>query len=57
MFPQEDTQFMYPTRIPFEESTVYSQINIKSPNLNKFSEFKVILNLSRKNQAKFENIE
>jgi hypothetical protein len=32
---------MYATRIPFEESTVYSQINIKYPNLKKFKLFKV----------------
>jgi len=32
---------MYPTRIPFEESTIYSQVNIKSPDLNEFPDFKV----------------
>jgi hypothetical protein len=41
MFPQEDTSSMYPTRIPFEESTVYSQININCPNLKQFPLFKV----------------
>lgn len=30
---------MYPTRIPFEESTVYSQINIQNPDLTKFPKF------------------
>jgi hypothetical protein len=33
--------YLSPSRIPFEESTVYSQINIKEPDLNKFKEFKV----------------
>ena len=33
---------MEPTRIPFEESTVYSQINIKRPNIIKYPKFKVI---------------
>jgi HSPB1-associated protein 1 len=43
MFPKNDIELMYSTRIPFEESTVYSQINIKSPDLNRFSKFKVNL--------------
>ena len=41
MFPKSDLDLMYPTRIPFEESTIYSQINIKSPDLNRFGQFKV----------------
>ena len=42
MFPKEDSEFLYPTRIPFEESTVYSEVNIKIPNLNKFPKYQVI---------------
>lgn len=41
LFSKNDTNNMYPTRIPFEESTIYSQVNIKSPDLNKFPDFKV----------------
>lgn len=44
MFPKDNTKFMYPTRIPFEESTVYSQVNIKNPELEKFPLFKVCYN-------------
>ena len=41
MFPKDNTPCMYPTRIPFEESTVYSRVNIKNPDLEKFPKFKV----------------
>jgi hypothetical protein len=41
MFPNTNTQFMYPTRIPFEESTIYSKINIKLPNMNNYPKFNV----------------
>ena len=41
LFSKNDTNYMYPTRIPFEESTIYSQVNIKSPDLNEFPDFKV----------------
>ena len=44
---------MYPTRIPFEESTVYSQINIQHPNLECFPRFKVILNMMNKSSEIF----
>lgn len=40
MFAPTDSNFMYPTRVPFEESTVYSQVNIKCPNLSKFPLYK-----------------
>ena len=43
MFPTTDTQFLYPTRVPFEESTIYSKVNMKLPNINKFPKFKVTL--------------
>ena len=41
MFDKSNTDSMYPSRIPFEESTVYSCVNIKTPDLEKFPEFKV----------------
>lgn len=41
MFPKTDSEFMYPTRVPFEESTVYSKVNIKSPDIRKYPLFKV----------------
>lgn len=39
MFSGEDSEFLYPTRIPFEESTVYSEVNIKIPDLAKFPNY------------------
>lgn len=39
MFDPSDSKYLYPTRIPFEESTVYSQINIKYPDLIKYPLF------------------
>ena len=41
MFSPSNNSNMYPTRIPFEESTVYSQIKINNPDLQKFPQFKV----------------
>lgn len=32
LFPPTDSPFLYPTRIPLEESTVFSQINFQCPN-------------------------
>lgn len=42
MFPPSDTPYMYPTRIPYEESSVFSQVSVKSPDLNKFPEFQKV---------------
>ncbi|GFR74603.1 HSPB1-associated protein 1 [Elysia marginata] len=36
LFPPEDTQFLYPTRIPFEESSIFSSVNIRNPDLAAF---------------------
>jgi len=41
MFDKDFKNAMYPTRIPFEESTIYSSVNIKMPDLEKFPEFQV----------------
>jgi hypothetical protein len=32
LFPPEDTKYLRPTRIPYEESSVYSQINFSLPS-------------------------
>jgi HSPB1-associated protein 1 len=40
MFEPGDSRFMYASRVPFEESTVYSQVNVKSPRLDRFGSFK-----------------
>lgn len=44
MFPPCNSSYLYPTRLPFEESTIYSQININNPDLGKYPKFKVNIN-------------
>ncbi|XP_061049152.1 HSPB1-associated protein 1 isoform X2 [Eubalaena glacialis] len=39
LFPPEDTPFLYPTRIPYEESSVFSKINVVNPDLKCFPQF------------------
>lgn len=36
LFPPTDSPFLYPTRIPLEESTVFSHINFQCPNFLKY---------------------
>ncbi|XP_033731822.1 HSPB1-associated protein 1-like isoform X2 [Pecten maximus] len=33
LFDPSDTQHLYPTRIPFEESSIFSQVDVKNPDL------------------------
>lgn len=35
LFPPEDRDYLYPTRIPYEESSVFSDVNIENPDLTK----------------------
>ncbi|XP_051260279.1 HSPB1-associated protein 1 homolog [Dicentrarchus labrax] len=39
LFPPEDTVNLYPTRIPYEESSVFSQVDVLHPDLRRFPEF------------------
>ncbi|XP_064350662.1 HSPB1-associated protein 1 isoform X2 [Camelus dromedarius] len=39
LFPPEDTPFLYPTRIPYEESSVFSKINVVNPDVKRFPQF------------------
>ncbi|XP_056145065.1 HSPB1-associated protein 1 homolog [Lampris incognitus] len=39
LFPPEDTASMYPTRIPYEESSVFSQVDVLRPDLRRFPAF------------------
>ena len=39
LFPPEETPKLYPTRIPYEESSVFSQVNIDNPDLSRFPAF------------------
>ncbi|CAH3023213.1 unnamed protein product [Porites evermanni] len=39
LFPPEETPKLYPTRIPYEESSVFSQVNIDNPDLSRFPSF------------------
>ncbi|XP_052791100.1 HSPB1-associated protein 1-like isoform X2 [Mya arenaria] len=40
LFPPNQTAQLYPTRVPYEESSVYSQVNIRAPNLSHHPKFK-----------------
>ncbi|NWU98729.1 HBAP1 protein, partial [Upupa epops] len=40
LFPPGDTSFLYPTRIPYEESSVFSKVNIANPDLKRFPKFR-----------------
>lgn len=39
LFPPEETPKLYPTRIPYEESSVFSEVNIDNPDLSRFPAF------------------
>lgn len=39
LFPPEDTAKLYPTRIPYEESSVFSQVAVLHPDLRRFPAF------------------
>ncbi|XP_038577006.1 HSPB1-associated protein 1 homolog isoform X1 [Micropterus salmoides] len=39
LFPPEDTVNLYPTRIPYEESSVFSQVDVLNPDLRRFPAF------------------
>ena len=36
LFPREQSHFLYPTRIPYEESSIYSKIGFPFPNMELF---------------------
>ncbi|NXC44193.1 HBAP1 protein, partial [Penelope pileata] len=40
LFPPGDTSFLYPTRIPYEESSVFSKVNVANPDLKRFPDFR-----------------
>ncbi|XP_038646006.1 HSPB1-associated protein 1 homolog isoform X2 [Scyliorhinus canicula] len=39
LFPPEDTSSLYPTRIPYEESSTFSSVNVVNPDLERFPRF------------------
>ncbi|XP_020506908.2 HSPB1-associated protein 1 homolog [Labrus bergylta] len=39
LFPPEDTVHLYPTRIPYEESSVFSQVDVLHPDPQRFPAF------------------
>lgn len=39
LFPPGQTPNLYPTRIPYEESSVFSQVHITNPDLTRFPAF------------------
>lgn len=40
LFPPEDTAKLYPTRIPYEESSIFSQVDVLHPDLDEFPGFR-----------------
>ncbi|XP_062823475.1 HSPB1-associated protein 1 isoform X2 [Anolis carolinensis] len=40
LYPPEDSSFLYPTRLPYEESSVFSKVNVVSPDLRSYPQFK-----------------
>ncbi|KFM04680.1 HSPB1-associated protein 1, partial [Aptenodytes forsteri] len=40
LFPPGDTSFLYPTRIPYEESSIFSKVNVANPDLKRFPKFR-----------------
>uniref|UniRef100_A0A672L317 HSPB1-associated protein 1 homolog n=1 Tax=Sinocyclocheilus grahami TaxID=75366 RepID=A0A672L317_SINGR len=40
LFPPDDTHCLYPTRIPYEESSVFSQVSVVQPDLKTFPAFR-----------------
>lgn len=43
LFAPSETKKLYPTRIPYEESSVFSHVNVKNPDLNKTPDFKTAI--------------
>ncbi|KAG5851618.1 hypothetical protein ANANG_G00053560 [Anguilla anguilla] len=39
LFPPEDTGCLYPTRVPYEESSVFSRVSVTRPDLQRFPAF------------------
>ncbi|XP_070586309.1 HSPB1-associated protein 1 isoform X1 [Erythrolamprus reginae] len=39
LYPPEDSRLLYPTRIPYEESSVFSKVNVLNPNLRQYPLF------------------
>jgi len=39
LFPPDQSACLYPTRLPYEESTVFSQVNLRDPDLERFPKF------------------
>ena len=39
LFPPSDSAHLYPTRIPYEESSVFSEVNVECPDLERHPDF------------------
>ncbi|KAK1797908.1 hypothetical protein P4O66_007955 [Electrophorus voltai] len=40
LFPPDDAKHLYPTRIPYEESSVFSRVSVVQPDLGRFPAFR-----------------
>lgn len=41
LYPPWESSYLYPTRIPYEESSVFSEVNVKNPDFERHPLFKV----------------
>ena len=48
LFPPNQSNGLYPTRVPYEESSVFSQVDLACPDLRSFPCFKVSAELKLK---------
>lgn len=39
LFSPEDSKMMYPTRVPFEELSIFSEVDVECPNLEEYPQF------------------
>ena len=39
LFPPDQTDYLYPTRIPYEESSVFSCVDLKQPDMTRYPMF------------------
>ncbi|XP_073490582.1 HSPB1-associated protein 1 isoform X2 [Aquarana catesbeiana] len=39
LFPPEDSDHLYPTRIPYEESSIFSRVHVVNPNRSRYPSF------------------
>ncbi|CAG5133087.1 unnamed protein product [Candidula unifasciata] len=41
LFPPEDSAYLYPTRVPYEESSIFTEVNVRRPDLHHHPQFQL----------------